>query len=136
MILSELFSFENAMNLDYRILCIVGTLLFLSLLFIVLGTGQFLRGKIITASIHSLSGLSLFLAGLLFLSIAINLYSYERLTYEQDIAELKFKQIDKQRFRVDITYQNDNKIDNFFLINGDEWHTMHALLNGMVGHRY
>jgi len=102
------------MNLDYRILYLVGGLLFLGLLFIVLGIRRFLRGKYFTASIHNLSGISLFLAGLLFLSIVINLYSYERLTYEQDIAELKFKQIDKQRFLVEISYQNENKIDNFF----------------------
>lgn len=108
------------MNLDYRILCTIGILLFLSLLFIVLGIGRFLRGKILTASIQSLSGISLFLAGLLLLSIAINFYSYERLTYEQDIAELKFKQIDNQRFQVEISYQSNNKIDNFS-INGDEW---------------
>jgi hypothetical protein len=120
MMLNQLFSLENVLSLDYRILCIVGSLLFLSLLLIVLGLRRFIKGKIIIASIQSLSGISLFLAGTLFLSIAVNLYSYDRLTYEQDIADLKFKQVDKQRFQVEISYQNTNDV-NHFLINGDEW---------------
>jgi len=57
---------------------------------------------------------------MLFLSIAINLYSYDRLTYEQAIADLRFKQVDKQRFQVEISYQDNNEVDEF-LIKGDEW---------------
>jgi hypothetical protein len=86
----------------------------------VLGIRRFLYGKIVSASIQSLSGVSLFLAGLLFLSIATNLVSYARLTYEKNIVELSFKQLDKQQFRVKIAYLDENKIDTF-LINGDEW---------------
>ena len=120
MINSEQISLENALNLDYRILAVIGVLLFLSLLFIVFGLSRFSKGKFIIASIQSLSGLSLLLAGLLFLSIAMNLYSYERLTYEQNIAELSFKQIDEQQFQLEILYKDEKKQDSF-LINGDEW---------------
>jgi TM2 domain-containing membrane protein YozV len=120
MILSELLNIENAMNLDYRILSCLVVLLTLSVLFIVLGIKRFFRGKVVSAGIQSLSGVSLLLAGLLFLSIATNLYSYDRLTYEQDIAKLTFSQLDEQEFRVEITYANQDKTDGF-LINGDEW---------------
>lgn len=120
MIHNELFNLENAMNLDYRILCIVTLLLLLSLLLVALGIRCFLRGKLLKASIQNLSGIALFLAGMLFFSIAVNLYSYDRLTYEQAIAELRFRQLDEQRFQVEISYQNTNETDNF-LINGNEW---------------
>jgi len=118
--LNEPFSLENAMNLDYRILSIVIVLLLLTLMFIVLGIGRFLRGRLLTASIQSLSSVILFIFSLSLLSIAMNLYSYERLTYEQPIAELTFNQVDKQLFQVEISYQNDNETD-IFIINGDEW---------------
>ena len=108
------------MNLDYRILSIVIVLLLLTLMFIVLGIGRFLRGRLLTASIQSLSSVILFIFSLSLLSIAMNLYSYERLTYEQPIAELTFNQVDKQLFQVEISYQNDNETD-IFIINGDEW---------------
>ena len=120
MILSELLNIENAINLDYRILSCLSVLLTLSVLFIVMGIRRFFRGKIISAGIQSLSGVSLFLAGLLFLSIATNLYSYDRLTYEQDIAKLIFTQLDRQQFLAEIIYTNQNKVDEF-LIRGDEW---------------
>ncbi len=120
MILSELINIENAMNLDYRILCGLGAFMTFGLIFIALAVRQFVRGRIISASIHSLSGASLLFAGLLMLSIASNLYSYGRLSYEQYIADLTFEQIDKQQFLVKIDYQNESQIDEF-LISGDEW---------------
>ena len=120
MILSDLFSTENVLNLDYRILCSLALLLSLSLFCIVSGLRRFLSGKIITASCQSLSGISLLLACLLLLSITINLYSYERLIYEQDIAELSFTQLNKQQFQLSITYF-DNDVSDSFLIDGDEW---------------
>ena len=120
MILSDLINVENTINLDYRVLCGVGLFLSLGSIFIALGIRRFVRGRIISASIQSLSGASLLFAGLLMLSIATNLYTYGRLNYEQTIADLTFEQIEKQQFRVKIDYQNQNRIDEF-LINGDEW---------------
>ena len=120
MILSELLNTENAINLDYRILGCLSVILTLSILFIVMGIRRFFRGKIVSAGIQSLSGATLFLAGMLFMSIAANLYSYDRLTYEQDIAKLTFSQLGRQQFRAEITYLNPNNVEQF-LIHGDEW---------------
>jgi hypothetical protein len=118
--LSELFTTENILNLDYRILWLVGTLLFLSLVFFGLGMRRFFSGKPLSASIQSLSGLSLCLASLLSLSIAMNLHSYDRLTYEQSIAKLTFKQLGNQQFQAEISYQHGGKVDSY-IINGDQW---------------
>ncbi len=120
MILNEFFDLENTQNLDFRLLLAIGTLIFLSLIFIGLGIRRFLRGKPLTACIQSLSGVSLCLASLLFLSIATNLYSYSRLTYEQPVAKLRFRQLEDQQFQVEISYQNENKVDSY-VIKGDEW---------------
>ena len=120
MILSELLNTENAINLDYRILGCLSVILTLSILFIVMGIRRFFRGKIVSAGIQSLSGATLFLAGMLFMSIAANLYSYDRLTYEQDIAKLTFSQLGRQQFRAEITYLNPKNVEQF-LIHGDEW---------------
>ncbi|GJM05539.1 MAG: hypothetical protein DHS20C09_15350 [marine bacterium B5-7] len=120
MILNELLNIENATNLDYRILSCLAVLLTLSALLLVMGIKRFLQGKLISASAQSLSGVFLLLSGLFFLSVATNLYSYDRLTYEKDIAELTFSQLGKQKFRVDITYPDRNKT-NSFMINGDAW---------------
>ncbi|HIF51910.1 MAG TPA: hypothetical protein EYQ42_10360 [Thiotrichaceae bacterium] len=108
--LNELFRSEISLDLDYRILSAVGSLLALSLLFIVLAIKRFFRGNILTASIQSLSGLSLCLAALLSLSIAMNFYSYGRLTFEQPIVQLTFKKMEEQQFQVDISFENKKSL--------------------------
>jgi hypothetical protein len=118
--LNELFKLETIANLDHRIAVIIGLLILLSLILFILSSKRFIRGRFLSGIFHGLSSLSFLLAGLLFLSVAINLYSYDRLTYEQAVANFSFKQLDKQRYRVEITYINSNKQDTF-LINGDEW---------------
>jgi len=119
-VLNELFNLKNILELDYQILGLVATLLLLSLMLLILSLKRFLRGKPLTASIQSLSGLSLGLAGLLSLSTAANLANYHRLTHEQTVAELTFKQLEEQRFEVEISYPAQSK-NQLFSINGDEW---------------
>ena len=113
--LETLLNPENLQKLDSKILLIIGTLLFLSIFFLVAGIRRFLHGKLMAASLQSLSGISLFLTGLLLLSISINFYSYERLTYEQPIAELKFKQLADQRYLVKIVYHSNDHADEYQL---------------------
>ena len=120
MTLTELFNLENNLNLDSRILALVSALLFISLVLFVLAIRRFLRRKLVSASIQSLSGLSFCFAGLFSLSFAVNLYSYERLTYEQPIANMTFKQLGEQRFRVEISYHGEKKKGSY-IISGDEW---------------
>ena len=111
---------DNLLKLDETVLLILGILVFLGIVFFVVGIKRFFAGRFITASIQSLSGISLILASLLLLSIAINLYSYERLTYEQPVAELSFNKIGDQNYQTTITYPSKNSIDEFN-IKGDEW---------------
>ena len=118
--LNELFNIDATLNLDYRILGIISTLLILSLILFILACKRFLVRKPFTASIQGLSSLSLCFAGFLSLSIAINLYSYDRLTHEQPIAKVKFTQLEKQQFKVEMTYESEDRID-IFLLNGEEW---------------
>lgn len=118
--LEKLFNIEILLNLNQGILAVVCVLLLFSLILFILSAKRFLRGKPITASFQGLSGLSLALSGLLTLSIGSNLYSYDRLTHEQAVATLKFSQIEKQQFELEIAYKNTNKTD-IFLLRGDEW---------------
>jgi hypothetical protein len=118
--LNELFNLETILNLDQRILGVISALLLLSLVLFIMASKRFLRRKLLTASMQGLSALSFLLAGLLLLSIAINLYSYDRLTHEQTVAELKFTQLDNQNFNVEITYP-DKQNKGIFQLHGDEW---------------
>jgi len=71
------------------------------------------------------AGLELTGAAFLFLAtssflLASNLYTYQRLTYEQAVAEVSFQRLDKQEYRAEI-----KALDSDFLqvvdLRGDEW---------------
>lgn len=54
------------------------------------------------------------------LLLASNLYTYQRLVYEQPVAELHFIKLMPQQYRVDITTL-DNGRSRQFVLQGDEW---------------
>jgi len=58
-------------------------------------------------------------AGVLF-SAALNLASYDRLTYETPVAELVFESRGPHRFRANLIHMPDGEL-KIFLMNGDEW---------------
>ena len=118
--LIELFNTETLLNLDQGILAVICVLLMLSLILFFLSAKRFMRGKPLTASLQGLSGLSLGLTGLLSLSITANLYTYDRLTYEQAIATLTFQQIGEKQFQLEITYGKTAEKASY-LLRGDEW---------------
>jgi len=72
-------------------------------------------------------GIGLEFSGLLFLVLALacfllasNLYTYQRLVYEQPVAEINFQQIDKQKFRAVIDAL-DSDFKQVVDLTGDEW---------------
>lgn len=63
-------------------------------------------------------GLCLLLAALAF-SLALNLYTWHRLTLEQPVAQLDFRQLGPERFRVRL-HTTDAPAQNYVLT-GDQW---------------
>lgn len=64
------------------------------------------------------------LAGLvvaLIFSITINLYTYHRLTYEQELARVEVKELSKQVFEVTIKLPAEPHYTQTFELKGDEW---------------
>ena len=107
-------------KLDDLLLVVTAIFVLLGLVLLFTGVKRLFHGRFISASLRGFSGLSSFLAGLLLLSIGANLYSYNRLTYEQPIAELHFQELGKQQYELNIFYPLKKNAENFIL-NGDEW---------------
>ncbi len=106
-------------NLHFLVIALTAILV-VSGLFIMVKAGQRLsQWKIVPAGINGLAGMILILLGLLLFAIASNLLTYERLGYEQEIAQLKFIQVGPQRYHVQFT--QTGKHPRKFLLNGDEW---------------
>lgn len=81
---------------------IVALLLAAGLLLCLLAVARLRRRRLMAAS-GALAGGGICLAlGLLALSLALNLYTYQRLTHEQPVARLQFERLGPQRFRVQL----------------------------------
>ena len=92
----------------------------LGLLFIFLAVSRIRRHKILAAGIHGFLGMLLLVLGMLLLAIALNIHTYQRLTYEQEIAVVTFQQLAPQSYNAILEFKDKNTTDEF-LLNGDEW---------------
>ena len=95
------------------------------IVFVVLGVILFLFGiqrvwrrRVLTGSLEGLVGLLLLAIAALMVAISINLYTYDRLTHESTVAELRFQGIGPQHFLAYLMFKNNAKILD---LRGDEW---------------
>ena len=95
-------------------------LLLLGLFFLILALVQIRRGRLFLAGLRSLFAIVLLSGGIIFFLLGINLQTYQRLTFEQTIAEAAFQKIGPQYYRV-ILYQLVAAQSQTFELRGDEW---------------
>jgi hypothetical protein len=104
----------QTLNLVSILIAIIG------LAFAAVGIKRLFQRRFLKAAGLELSGLFfLLLASSAFL-LASNLYTYQRLVYEQAVAEIKFQKIAGQRYRAEIN-SLDSDFQQVVNLNGDEW---------------
>lgn len=107
------------MNVSYLTLISV-LIAILGVAFAATGIHRLMKRRFVKAAGLELTGLSLlFLASSSFL-LASNLYTYQRLTYEQAVAEVTFEQLATQEFRAEIK-SLDSDFQQVVDLKGDEW---------------
>jgi hypothetical protein len=94
------------------VFAVLGVILFL------LGIQRFWRRRVMTGSLEGLVGLLLLAIAALVVAISINLYTYDRLTHESPVAEVRFQGIEPQHFWADVMIKNNTKTLD---LRGDEW---------------
>jgi len=99
---------------------ISGLLVFIGLAFMAVGIKRLIQRRFVTAlGLQVSAAVFLLLASSAFL-LASNLYTYQRLVYEQPIAEIEFKQLSEQEFSADISAL-DSVFKQTVILRGDEW---------------
>jgi hypothetical protein len=89
-------------------------------LLLVIAASRLLAARFLAAAGSLVAGLALLGAGALLLSVAINLATYSRLTYEAPVAELVFEKRGAHRFKVNLIRIPAGEMQ-VFLLAGDEW---------------
>ena len=92
----------------------------LGLLFLVAGFRRLRRRKLLRAGAHGTTGCGMIALGILVASVGLNLQTYRRLTHEQTLAELSFRQTAPERYVALIEYPGSNQARRYEL-SGDEW---------------
>jgi hypothetical protein len=78
------------------------------------------RRRLVASAGNGLGGLGLLAAAAALFAIAANLHTYQRLTFEQPVAELAFEAIGPERYRVTMRVADSGRVRSFEL-EGDEW---------------
>jgi hypothetical protein len=86
---------------------------------LVTGVSRLYHRKFVTGTGAGLTGLVLVCLSLLLLSFVLNLYTYQRLTHEEAVAELQFREVGHQRYEVELK-EASGKIRRLELM-GDQW---------------
>jgi hypothetical protein len=94
------------------VFAVLGVILF------ILGIQRVWRRRVLTGSLEGLVGLLLLAIAALMVAISVNLYTYDRLTHESTVAELRFQGIGPQHFWAYLMFKNNTKILD---LRGDEW---------------
>ena len=90
------------------------------LLLVFSGIQRFWQRRIVTGTLAGTSGLCLLSLAAATMLLALNIHTYQRLTYEKPIVTLAFKQLGPQKYAVTLEYIDSNQPVEFIL-NGDEW---------------
>jgi hypothetical protein len=89
------------------------------LLLLITGLHRLWRRRIIMGSLQGLSGTLLITAAVTFFALLGNFYTYNRLTAEQDLAQLHFSALAPQHYQATLRYPSGEQ--QKFTVFGDEW---------------
>lgn len=93
--------------------------LVLGLLFFIAAFRRLRKKRLFSACGHGTMSIAFLSIGMLLVAFALNLYTYERLSLERHVADIRFIQIGPQKFRAILTI-SDNTTKEYELI-GDQW---------------
>lgn len=99
---------------------ILGAIAAAGVFFLGLSGARLRRRRRLAAARSGLAGCATLGLGGLLVAAALNLYTYQRLTYEQPVASLSFEQVAQQRYRARIDPAGDRPPRSYEL-GGDQW---------------
>jgi len=115
MIVAWLSNIKTAMTLNL----LITTFLFLSFLFLVMTVRRYRQKQWLRSGINATLTLSLIALSAASILIISNFYSYQRLTYEQLLADVHIKSASKQHYQLTLALPHQNPEQ--FEIVGDDW---------------
>ncbi len=111
---------ETILKLPLEVNMIAALMALSGLLLLVLSFSRLRQRQLISAGIYSSLSSGLLMIAIALIALSVNLYTYHRLSHEQDIAEIVFRQIGPRQYLATIYFEDDNQVAEYILM-GEEW---------------
>jgi hypothetical protein len=111
---------ETILNLPLGVNLIAALMALSGLLLLMLSFSRLRQRQLISAGVYGSLSSGLLIIAIALIALSINLYTYHRLSHEQDIAEIVFHQIGPRQYSATIYFEDDNQIAEYILM-GEEW---------------
>jgi len=111
---------ETILQLPLSVNVIAVFIALTGLLLAVVSFSRLRQKRLLSAGIYSSSSLVLLVLAVALIALATNLYTYHRISHEQDVAEIIFIQSGHQLYSATIYYKDESQSAEY-IIRGDEW---------------
>ena len=113
-------SIETVLQLPLAVNLIAALMTFSGLLLAVISISRLRQKRLLPAGIYFSFSSVLMVMAIILIALTMNLYTYQRINHEQDVAEILFKQSGPQHYSATI-YYGDESQNAEYIIRGDEW---------------
>jgi len=114
------FSLDTVLQLPLEVNVIAALIALTGLLLAMIAFSRLRHKRLVLAGIFSTFSSVLLVLAIVLISLSTNLYTYHRISHEQDVAEIIFKQIGPQHYSATV-YSIDKHENTNYIIKGDEW---------------
>lgn len=111
---------ETILKLPLEVNMIAALMALSGLLLLVLSFYRLRQKQLISAGVYSSLSSGLLVLAIVLIALSMNLHTYRRLSHEQDVAEIVFRQIAPRQYSATIYFEDDNQIAEYILM-GEEW---------------
>ena len=113
-------SLETVLQLPLAVNLIAALMVFSGLFLAVISISRLRQKRLLPAGIYCSFSSVLLMLAIILITLSMNLYTYQRISHEQDVAEIIFKQSGPQLYSATIHYENEGQSIEH-IIRGDEW---------------
>jgi len=113
-------SLETILQLPLAVNVIAVLIVLTGLLLAVKSLSRLRQKRLLSAGIYCSFSSVLLVLSVALIALSMNLYSYHRISQEQDVAEIVFRQLQPQHYSATI-YSGDEYQKAEYIIQGDEW---------------
>jgi len=114
------FNLETILQLPLKVSIIAVLIALTGLLLAVISFSRLGQKRLLSAGIYSSFSCVLLVLAVALIALSMNLYTYHRISHEQDIAEIVFKKLGSQYYSATIYIEGEYR-NAEYIIKGDEW---------------